>query len=485
VRIKALLAFALLVISLSPVAARANSVEVRTINTAAGVSIDTSLYLPAKVPAPAILIAHGFGGSKDSVASDAQFFADQGFVVLTWTARGFGKSTGQISMNAPTGEVADTKALISHLAKSHNVLQDKSGDPRVGIMGSSYGGANALMTASLDNRIDAVVADITWSDLQNDLFPQNAAGVATARFKKVWAGTFFSAVSLQNAYLGECGSFTQAWCDAYSHAVLHGAPSSAESALMQSVSPKNYVQGITAPTLLSQGEADSLFPLIESIETAKLIENAHPKLPLSLIWHAGGHDGGFNQADYLRTQDLKWFQKYLLKQKVSIPAFQFTKTNGSISLQDSTVIPKVFSSNQLPTRAPTQQLQLMTPTAALTFPIGGIPSAISALPGIGSAGALASKVASTIAGFTPSLLPGQSGLLESAPLKTPISVVGPVLHQSADHEHNRGRDTILLSGYKITERCNYTAKWNCCSRKACKYSKDWDRCNCKSPIDRT
>jgi len=423
---KWLLTFALVAIPLLPVAATANSVEVRTINTVAGVSIDTSLYLPAKVPAPAILIAHGFGGSKDSVASDAQFFADKGFVVLTWTARGFGKSTGQISMNAPTGEVADTKALISYLAKSKNVIQDKSGDPRVGIMGSSYGGANALMTASLDNRIDAVVADITWSDLQNDLFPQSAAGTKTAGpFKKVWAGTFFSAVSLQNAYLGECGSFTQAWCEAYSHAVINGTPSSAEIALMQSVSPKNYVQGINAPTLLTQGEADSLFPLNESLETAKVIEEANSKLPLSLIWHAGGHDGGFNQADFLRIQDLKWFQKYLSKENIQFPKFQFTKTNGTISLQDSTVIPKVFSSTKLPTRAPTQQLQLVTPTTALTFPIGGIPSAISALPGIGSAGALASKVASSIAGFTPSLLPGQSGLLESAPLKTPITIVGP------------------------------------------------------------
>jgi ABC-2 type transport system ATP-binding protein len=54
-----------------------------------------------------------------------------------------------------------------------------------------------------------------------------------------------------------------------------------------------------------------------------------------------------------------------------------------------------------------------------------VPSAISALPGIGSAGALASRVASTIAGFSPAFLPGQSGLLESAPLTKPISVVGP------------------------------------------------------------
>jgi ABC-2 type transport system ATP-binding protein len=179
-------------ISLNPVSASASAIEVRTIDTADAVSLDTSLYLPKQTPAPAILIAHGFGGSKDSVAQDAQYFADKGFVVLTWTARGFGKSTGQISMNAPTAEVADTRALISYLARNKNVLQDRSGDPRVGIMGSSYGGANALMTASADSRIDAVVADITWNDLQNDLFPQSAQGVTTpGPFKKVWAGTFF------------------------------------------------------------------------------------------------------------------------------------------------------------------------------------------------------------------------------------------------------------------------------------------------------
>lgn len=426
-RIRGLAAvLAITAISLTPVSATASSIQVRTIDTAPAVSLDTSLYLPKKLPAPAILIAHGFGGSKDSVASDAQFFADKGFVVLTWTARGFGKSTGQISMNAPMGEVADTKALISSLARNKNVIQDKSGDPRVAVMGSSYGGANALMTASADSRIDAVVADITWNDLQNDLFPQSAQSVTTpGPFKKVWAGTFFSAVSLQGAYLGECGTFTQAWCDAYTNAATTGVPTKAEQELLASVSPKNYVSKISAPTLLSQGQADSLFPLNESLNTAQVIEKANPKLPLALIWHAGGHDGGINQSDYLREQYLNWFKKHLLREKITFPVFQFTKTNGSISLQDSTVVPKVFASNQLPTDVKVSQLQLATPTAALSYPIGGIPSAISALPGIGSAGALASRVVSTISGFSPALLPGQSGLLESTPLKAPISVVGP------------------------------------------------------------
>jgi ABC-2 type transport system ATP-binding protein len=420
------IAGALFALSLLPVSAHAESVIVATIATAPGVSIDTSLYLPAKVPAPAIMIAHGFGGSKDSVASDAKFFMSKGYVVLTWTARGFGKSTGQIAMNAVDAEVADSKALVSYLATSKYVTQDKSGDPRVGIMGSSYGGANALMTSSQDPRIDAVVADITWSNLQNDLFPQSIVGsTESGPFKKVWAGTFFSGISLQNAYLGECGSFTQSWCDAYRNAVISGQPSAQERALLAGVSPANFVSSISAPTLLSQGQADSLFPLTESYKTAAIIKKAHPQLPLAMIWHAAGHDGGFNQQAYLNDQYLNWFKKYLSHTKIAIPAFQFTKTNGSISLQDSTVIPKVFTSAQLPLDAQVHQLQLLTPTVAASYPIGGIPTAISSLPGIGSGGALASKLLSGISGFSPALLPGQSGLLESAPLTEPISIVGP------------------------------------------------------------
>jgi ABC-2 type transport system ATP-binding protein len=165
--------------------------------------------------------------------------------------------------------------------------------------------------------------------------------------------------------------------------------------------------------------------LSESSDTAKIIKKAKPELPLSMIWHAAGHDGGLDQSEYLRSQYLNWFKKHLMKEEIEFPVFQFTKTNGTISLQDSTVIPRVFSSSKLPISADEKQLQLITPLAAIAYPIGGIPSAISALPGIGSAGALASRVVSAVSGFSPAFLPGQSGLIESAPLTEPISIVGP------------------------------------------------------------
>ena len=64
----------------SPSVVNADEKNSEIIETAPGISIDTSQYFPKKLPAPAILIAHGFGGSKESVDSEAKFFASKGFV---------------------------------------------------------------------------------------------------------------------------------------------------------------------------------------------------------------------------------------------------------------------------------------------------------------------------------------------------------------------------------------------------------------------
>ena len=417
------LVLALTVSALVPVYSFAAEVTSKSQQTAPGVFIDTSIYLPKKTPAPAILLAHGFGGSKDSVAAEAQAFQKRGYVVMTWTARGFGKSTGQISMNSLSAEIADVQQLITVLGKRKDVLQDQSGDPVVGITGGSYGGAAALLTASQDKRIDAVVADITWNDLSQALFPQSSNDLTEAGpFKKIWTGTFFALATLQSAYLGECGALTNEWCAAYKSAVVNGQPSAAERKLLRSVSPASVISSIKAPTLLSQGQADSLFPLNESSQTAAVLKKNG--VPISMIWHAAGHDGGADEKKYLQEQYSRWFDKHLLMQEIDFPLFQFTKTNGSISLQDSTAIPKSFTATRLPFEAEMKKLPLLAQPAAMSYPVGGIPSAISSLPGIGSAGSLAATVASNIAGFSPAFVPGQSGFLESAVLQEPISVTG-------------------------------------------------------------
>ena len=142
---------------------------------------------------PAILLAHGFGETKDAVRPQAEQLAQAGFAVLTWTARGFGNSTGQMALDSPDYEVKDVEQLVTWLARQPQVRLDGPGDPRVGIAGASYGGGIALLAAAYDHRIDAIVPQITWNNLATALFPNAAGGgPADGVFKKQWAGLLFT-----------------------------------------------------------------------------------------------------------------------------------------------------------------------------------------------------------------------------------------------------------------------------------------------------
>ena len=156
--------------------------------------LDATFFTPAgSGRMPAILLAHGFGETKNAVRPEAEQLARAGFAVLTWSARGFGKSTGQIALDSPDYEVKDVEQLVSWLARQPRVLLDHPGDPRVGITGASYGGGIALLAAAYDHRIDAIVPQITWNSLATALFPNAAGGgPLTGVFKKQWAGLLFT-----------------------------------------------------------------------------------------------------------------------------------------------------------------------------------------------------------------------------------------------------------------------------------------------------
>ena len=163
------------------------------------VSLDATFYTPpGSGRVPAVLVAHGFGGTKNSVRAEAEQLARAGYAVLTWSARGFGTSTGQVALNSPDYEVKDTEQLISWLAKQPRVRLDGPGDPRVGIAGASYGGGIALLTAAYDRRVDAIAPQITWNNLATALFPNAAEGATPGDgvFKRQWAGLLFTEGSL-------------------------------------------------------------------------------------------------------------------------------------------------------------------------------------------------------------------------------------------------------------------------------------------------
>ena len=382
------------------------------------VQLDADVYIPEVTPAPAVLLAHGFGGSKEGVAEEAQLLADAGYVVLAYTARGFGESTGLISMNAPEFEVADASALIDYLASLASVSTEAPGDPVVGVAGGSYGGALALLLAGYDDRIDAVAADITWNDLETSLFAQSAVdGVQPGVLKSLWTSLFFSSgLGLEPGQpVTECGRFTPEWCAAYVEAVTQGVVSTEASALMAQSSPRSVTDRITAPVLLGAGQADSLFPLAQANANAEQIVNA----PVKVVWHAGGHDGGIAETDRLRALTQAWFDQHLRGGPAVSDAFEVSlveasalsdRDPGTVEVLSAPAYPGIFGDG-------TTEMGLAAPPQQVLAPAGGAPAAITSLPGAGGLASLAGDLLAVP-------LPGQTAGFFTESLPTSMRIVG-------------------------------------------------------------
>ncbi|MGA5303392.1 alpha/beta fold hydrolase [Nucisporomicrobium flavum] len=394
------------------------------------VDLDTRFYLPkdrdGKVPA--VLLAHGFGGTKDSVDDDAESLADRGYAVLTWTARGFGASGGEIHLDSPDYEVKDAQRLLDWLAARPEVRTDAAGDPRVGVVGGSYGGALALLLAGQDPRVDAIVPLITWNDLGKSFFPQSADGVtAPGVFKKSWAGLFFgngssSPVGGPPRAQGDpaCGRFASDVCAAYLKMATTGAPDAATTALLRRSSPDTALARIKAPTLLIQGAVDTLFPLSEADANARGIAAAGT--PVRVAWFTGGHDGGQGpQTDQDRTKFLtaQWLDHYV-KGEGAAPENSFTYSRvAGFSALDRGLVTNGYSDPAYPGLAGSGRTEVTVsgPAQPIANPPNGNPGALSSLPGVGS------QLSSLIGGVAGDL-GGQHATFESAPLTTAAEVVG-------------------------------------------------------------
>ncbi|MFJ3204260.1 alpha/beta fold hydrolase [Streptomyces sp. NPDC086989] len=397
-----------------------------------GAGIDTSYFTAGGAGRrPAVLLGHGFGGSKDDVRAQAERLARDGYAVLTWSARGFGRSGGQIGLNDPEYEVKDVSRLVDWLARRPEVRLDKDGDPRVGVAGASYGGAVSLLAAGYDPRIDAIAPQITYWNLADSLFPQGV-------FKKLWAGLFFttgSAAGMQPGLVpgaaaapapgasgpsgaaGACGRFQPELCAMYERVAVAGKPDAEARALLERRSPSAVGDRIKVPTLIVQGQDDSLFPLDQADAMAKAI--AANGAPVSVDWAAGGHDGGMPESGRVEARVASWFDRYLKgdEDAGTGPAFRVSRSGG-IDSTDGAVRLRGASGGHYPgLGAGPRQFALSGGEQGFANPAGGAPPALSSLPGIG--GQLAALGAGLSLDF-----PGQNARFESQPLAEGVRITG-------------------------------------------------------------
>ncbi|MFB7423959.1 alpha/beta fold hydrolase [Streptomyces hydrogenans] len=378
-----------------------------------GVRIDTSYFTAgASGRRPAVLLAHGFGGSKDDVRPQAERLARDGYAVLTWSARGFGASGGKIGLNDPEHEVQDVRGLVDWLAARPEVLLDEQGDPRVGVSGASYGGAVSLLAAGHDPRVDAVAPQITYWNLADALFPEGV-------YKKLWSGILFSMGT--DARGDACGRFTPEICALKERVAVSGRPDAAARALLEARSPSAVGDRVKVPTLIVQGQTDSLFTLDQSDAMARaLTANG---APVAVDWIAGGHDGGDREAARVEDRIGAWFDRWL-KKDASVdtgPAFRVSRTGG-VDSTDGRATLRAATADRYPGLAEgTRALALAGPAQRFTNPAGGAPPAVSSVPGLGGGlGGLSSSLGVGLALD----FPGQHARFDAAPQAEPLRVTG-------------------------------------------------------------
>ncbi|MDR7300382.1 alpha/beta fold hydrolase [Haloactinomyces albus] len=489
------------------------------------VQIDLRLYAPAETPAPAVVLAHGFGEDKSSMAAPARQLATRGFTVLTYSSRGFGHSTGKIALNSPAYEVTDARQILDWLARQPEVVSEDTDDPLVGVAGVSYGGALSLLLAGTDPRVDAIAPIMTYNDLTGALLPNSASSepIPSATpghgsfgdhgvFKETWAGLFFatgtrdsapteafgntghsvadsrpsqgtappdslpsdsapsesaqpgiaSSESAQPApssanpsslpsppassspasspsasrapQLGSaiCGNFIAEVCAAYTELARTGTASQQTLGLLAAASPASVTDNIDVPTLLVQGQRDSLFGLAQADANARQIAAAGGEV--KMIWYAGGH-GGSGLAPSLWSRVGDWFAHYLHdpgapEMPAPQAAFEYQVVAEQQPGEEATSRTVVASAYPGLQGQHTQRYSLPlhgAPTRVINPP-GGRPTSTSSLPGTSmapeAAEALDHRFATDIAGQVATFRtsPAEQQLLITGVPQTRLSV---------------------------------------------------------------
>ncbi|MGH2704562.1 MAG: alpha/beta hydrolase family protein [Actinomycetota bacterium] len=314
-----------------------------------GVALDVDLRLPDRLPkgrlAPLLVVLHGWGGSKDTAASQTgypgdEFFADRGYAVMRYSGRGFGLSWGLSTLARLDAEVADLRALVSAVADDTRFAIDPG---RVGVTGVSYGGGQTWLIASGSTwttpggrgvRVRAVAPVATWSDLVASLLPNGRADPTevVGAPKLGYLAALFGG-GLRREPSRPYPNYDPALA-ALAVRVAAGEPFEVagvrdpivgagvrELATLRSIAwQRGWLEEVREPSrqvpvLAIQGWTDDLFPAEEALRMFRILRAADPAYPIKLYLGDLGHPRARNKGrDVAAASGLlvDWFDYWLI-----------------------------------------------------------------------------------------------------------------------------------------------------------------------------
>ncbi len=215
-----------------------------TFTSADGTQLAANVFIPqATSPGqtfPAIIFINSWALEEHEYTIQAAMFASEGYICLSYSARGWGLSTGLIDVAKPA-DIQDLSAAIDWLQANTPVDMNN-----IGSAGMSYGAGISLLGLANEPRIKTVASMSGWGSLNRALYEQETPSL-------VW-GAILTALS----YIGRPDpAILQGFVD-----LLNQQNIPAIMALNDLSSPINYVSKINArnaPVYFSNNWNDDLF----------------------------------------------------------------------------------------------------------------------------------------------------------------------------------------------------------------------------------
>lgn len=348
--------------------------------------LDVTVTLPPRGdgPFPLVVLLHGLGGSKYSYEStfiegeggrrhyNNLWFAAQGYMVLTYTARGWDlpnpasespcidrdpqsvdddSAEEQVLYSGPSPacyiqiahlrhEIVDTQYLVGRLVDG--TLLDAPGvraQRKIGVTGVSYGGGQTWLLTRKNQwkspkgatvRVGAAAPLIGWTDILDALAPNGRASdedppqsftdraAEPIGVKNDYVDVFYDAVKFRGTDFIEVVDYLKDWKTAFDFGEPYTGPiiEDAVTKLLKMRSayfvPKK--NAFDTPILAIQGFTDGIFPAVQALKMYNKLQ-AEPTPPeMKLYLGDWGHPPAQNkqaETNYIAALVNDWFRFYL------------------------------------------------------------------------------------------------------------------------------------------------------------------------------
>lgn len=264
-----------------------------------GKRLAATLYEPdSGTPAPVVLIRPGGLATRFLVEDDAEFWANNGYVVLVYSPRGIGDSEGLADPWSDT-DTEDSRTIIDWLADRDSV-QAAGRNPVLGMHGSSGGGIQQFRTAAVDDRVDALIPRATPRDFGNtnddDVFPWAWIYFAYLQFLRPQANVDPRVLELWNTMI-EKRELTDEWLAYYADRL-----------------PVREADRVATPTLLIHSWRDRAFKPNKAFMNYRGLSEASER---RLIMSKGGAHNFLDttptahETAFISKARLHWMDKHL------------------------------------------------------------------------------------------------------------------------------------------------------------------------------